>query len=74
MSKSLKPKSGNKKTASIVAIVTAVFALAGAICLIIGYKDEVLHFLVTTGIALLVLALVPITVFAYQLIQKRIDS
>lgn len=71
----LKPaRKGNKKTGGIVLAVTLIFAAIGTVCLIIGYKDEVLHFLVTTGIALLIVAAVPIVVFAYQLIQKRIDS
>ena len=71
----LKPaKKGNKKTGGIVLAVTLLFAAIGTVCLIIGYKDEVLRFLVTTGFALLVIAAIPIVVFLYQLIQKRIDS
>lgn len=71
----IKPaKKSSKKTGGIVLAVTLVFALIGTVCLIIGYKNEVLHFLVTTGIALLLVALVPISVFIYQLINKRIDS
>lgn len=71
----LKPaRKKNKKTGGIVLAVTLIFAAIGTVCLIIGYKDEVLNFLVTTGIALLIVAAVPIVVFAYQLIQKRIDS
>ena len=70
----LKPANKTKKTGVAVIAVTLAFTLLGVICLIIGYKDEVLHFLVTTGIALFVIALIPLSVFIYQLINKRIDS
>ena len=54
--------------------VTAVFALLGVVFMIIGYRDEVLRWMATTGIAFLVIALIPLGVFIYNVIQKKLDS
>lgn len=72
--KSLKPDNKNKKTGIAVTMVTVVFAVLGAVFLIIGYHDEVLRWMVTTGVALLVVSAIPLLVFGYMLIQKKIDS
>ena len=73
----LKPKkrqSASRKTGIVAAAVTAAFAVIGTICMIIGYHDEVLRFLRTTAIAFFVVALFPLGVFVYNLINKKIDS
>ena len=74
---SLKPKtemSASKKSGLWATAVTAVFAVIGAVFMIIGYRNEFLHWMVTTGIAFLVISLVPIGVFVYNLVNKKIDS
>ena len=63
-----------KRTGIGMLIVTLVFAAIGITCLIIGYKDTVLSWLTTTGIVVLILAAIPISIFTYVLIQKKIDS
>ena len=72
--KTPKKSGGSGKTGLIVILVTVVFASVGTAFMIIGYHNEILSFMKTTGIALLVVALVPLCVFIYQLINKRIDS
>lgn len=57
-----------------MALVTAVFAVIGIVCLVIGYKDTVIAWLATTGIVCLVVAVIPLLVIGYHLIQKKIDS
>lgn len=71
-----KPNIGKKsKKSSIgVTIVTLVFAVIGAICLVIGYQDQVLSWLKTTGIVILVASAIPLLVLGYYLIQKKIES
>lgn len=71
-----KPRIGKKSMRGGigVAIVTAVFAAIGVVCLVIGYKDTVLSWLKTTGIVVLVVSAIPLCVLAYNLIQKKIDS
>ncbi len=69
----LKEKS-SKKTGLAVALVTAVFATLGVVFLIIGYHDQVLHWMFTTGIAFLVVSLLPLGVFLYNVLQRKIDS
>lgn len=76
MKGTLKPPSrgGSKKTGIAVTLVTVVFAAIGATFMIIGYHDEVLHWMATTGIAFLVVAALPALVFAFHLINKKIES
>ena len=62
------------KSGLCVILVTSFFAILGTIFMIIGYHDEFAHFLVTTGIALLVVAALPLGVWIFTLINKRIDS
>lgn len=64
----------SKKAGIAVTLVTAVFAILGIVFLVIGYHDEVLRWMATTGIALLVVALIPIGALVYTLIQRKIDS
>ena len=73
----LKPKnkmSDAKKAGLWASAVTAAFAVLGAVFMIIGYRNEFLHWMVTTGIAFLVIAIFPLGVFIYTLINKKIDS
>lgn len=73
----LKPKttiSASRKSGIWASAVTAAFAVIGAVFMIIGYRNEFLHWMVTTGVAFLVVALIPILVFVYTLINKKIDS
>ena len=74
MRKSLKPPHKLSKGSIWVIAVTAVFLIAGIVCTIIGFQNEIWHFLGTTGIVLLVIALVPIGVIVFGFINKKIDS
>lgn len=69
-------KIGEKPNRSGLAItlVTIFFMAIGAACLIIGYMDSILYWLRTTGIVILVISAIPLLVFLYNLIQKKIDS
>lgn len=73
MAKGLKVKK-SKKTGIAVTVVTAVFAVLGAVFLVLGYHDEVLRWMTTTGIAFLVVSAFPVGIYVYNIIQKRIDS
>lgn len=69
------PKDGQgKKTGIYVTLVTVLFAIAGATFMIIGYKDEVLNWMVTTGVVFLVVGLIPLGAFAFMKINKKINS
>lgn len=69
------PKTKKKgKKGIMVLLVTIGFAVVGTVLLVIGYHNEVVSFLRTTGIALLLVALIPLTMFVYGLINKRIES
>lgn len=70
----LKPPKAKAKGGIWVAIVTIVFAIIGVTLAIIGYQNEVLHWLGTTGVALAVVAFLPSVLFAYNVINKKIDS
>lgn len=73
----LKPKkrqSASKKTGIVATVVTVVFAIIGVVCMIIGYHNEVLHWMMTTGVAFLVIAAFPILILVYNLISKKIES
>jgi len=72
--KSLKTEKKSHKAGIAVWGVTALFAVLGAVFMIIGYHDEFLRWMVTTGIAFLVIAAIPLLIFGYNLIQKKIDS
>lgn len=64
---------GNTKSIGVI-IITAVFAILGIICIIIGYKDEVLTWLSTFGIVLLVIASPILVYIIYQLVLKKIKD
>lgn len=70
----LKPPKERKTKSIWVAVVTAVFLVAGVIFAVIGYRNEILHWMGTTGLALLALASIPILVFSYKWIQKKITN
>ena len=72
--KAPKPKKGISGAGIGVIITTVVFAALGIVFLIIGFHDTVLDWMKTMGIAILVVAMIPIIYIVYQLIQKRIDS
>lgn len=64
---------GNKKSIGVI-IVTAVFAIIGIICIIIGYGSEFLTWLTTFGVVILVIAF-PILVFVlYHLLSDKIKG
>ena len=67
-------KASHKKTGIAVTAVTLVFAIVGVAFLIIGYHDQVFTWMRTTGIAFLIIALIPLGILGYNLIQKKIDS
>lgn len=74
MSKNLKPLGEKKKTGLWVGLVTAVFLAAGITLTVIAYKDTLIQWMATTGIALIVVASFPLLILAYNLINKKIDS
>ena len=71
-----KPKVGKKKNRSglWVTLVTLAFVAIGATCMVIGFLDSILSWLTTTGIAILVVGMIPLCVFGYNVLQKKIDS
>ena len=72
MTKFNKPN-GNKKSIGVI-IVTAVFAIIGIICIIIGYRIEFLNWLKTFGIVTLII-ISPILVFViYKIIINKIKD
>lgn len=72
MAKFNKPN-GNKKSIGVT-IVTAVFAIIGIVCIIIGYGNDFLNWLMTFGIVILVLVS-PILVFViFTMIIKKIKD
>ena len=63
----------NKKSIGVI-ITTLVFALVGAICIFIGFGNEMLAWVKTFGIVVCVLV-APILIFViYRLIKKRIED
>lgn len=65
--------STNKKSIGVI-IVTTIFAILGAVCIIIGYGNEFLTWLTTFGIVILVLTF-PILVFVlYHVISDKIKE
>lgn len=63
----------NKKSLGTIIIIT-IFAIIGAVCIIIGYKNEFLSWLMTFGVVICVL-MFPILIFLlYQLIKKKIKD
>lgn len=67
-----KPNGSKKNIGQI--IIAVVFAIIGTACIIIGYRNEFLHWLKTFGIVVLVL-ISPIVVFViYDLIIKKIKD
>lgn len=69
-----KSKQSNKKAVAATGIVTAVFAVLGIVFAIIGWHNEILHWMQSTGIAFLILALVPLTYVIYNLIKRKLES
>lgn len=64
----------SRKGGIIIGAVTGGFAVLGTVFLIIGYQNEVLKWMATTGIALLVMAAIPLLVLLYNLINRKIES
>ena len=63
----------NKKNIGVI-IVTAVFAIIGIICIIIGYGSNFLTWLKTFGVVILVLVS-PVLVFViFKIIIKKIKD
>lgn len=57
-----------------IALISAVFAVLAAICIIIGYKNEVFSWLKTTGIVVLVISLPVFLYFVYTYLMKKIKE
>lgn len=72
MAKYNKPN-GNNKNIGVIA-VSLFFAIAGLILIIIGYQNEIVSWMKTFGIVVLVIS-TPIIVFVlYQIINKKIKD
>lgn len=63
----------SKKSKGVI-ISTLVFAILGAICLIIGYKNEIVWWLKNIGIVLLVIAAPLIIYIIYKEIISKIKE
>lgn len=57
-----------------VILVTLLFALIGMVLIVIGFKNEILSFLKTFGIIILVLSLIPLVTFLGIVINKKIKE
>lgn len=65
--------STSKKSLGVI-IVTTIFAIIGAVCIIIGYGSEFLTWLTTFGVVILVITF-PILVFViYHVISDKIKE
>lgn len=64
---------GSKKNIGMI-IITLIFALIGLVCIIIGYKNEVLNWLKTMGIVMVVVMMPVLIWFAFRLISKKIKE
>lgn len=62
------------KTKISIALISAAFAILAAICIIIGYKNEVFSWLKTTGIVVLVISLPVFLYFIYTYLMKKIKE
>jgi len=72
--KKLKPPKKKNQKAMAVIIVTAVFLVIGIVLAIIGYRNEIIHWLGTTGLALAAISAIPFIAVSYKLIMKKINS
>jgi len=72
----LKPPKQNKswKTGIAVSGVTVLFVAIGTVLLIVGYHNEVLQWLRTTGIVFLVLSALPLLIWGYNAISRKLES
>lgn len=57
-----------------VLLVTGIFLVIGIILTIIAYRDTLISWMATTGMALMVVAIIPLGIYGYNLINKKIDS
>ena len=74
MSKLKLPRENKFKNSIWVILVTAVFLVIGIILTVIAYRDTIITWMATTGIAFIVLAIIPIGAYIFNLINKKIDS
>lgn len=68
-----KPNESNKKNIGMI-IITLCFALAGLACIIIGFGNEMLTWLATFGIVIVVLASPLLIFFLYTILSKKIKD
>lgn len=72
MAKYNKPSKANKSVGMI--IVTLIFIIIGIVCIIIGFKNDIVSWMKTFGIVVCVM-LSPIVVYLiYKLVMKKIDE
>lgn len=64
---------GNNKNIGVI-IIMAVFAIIGVTCLIIGYKNEIVSWMKTFGIVILVLLSPAIVYLLYKFIISKIKD
>lgn len=69
-----KKKTDNMKGKISVLWTTLIFAILAVVLLIIGYHNEVVHWMMTMGIVILVIS-VPISIsIIYLLIKRKIEE
>ena len=67
-----KPNGNNKNIGMVV--ITIVFAIIGIVCFIIGYNNEIISWMKTFGIVILVLLLPLIVFLVYKFIIEKIKD
>lgn len=67
------PKKKHKGSFWIL-LVTWIFLVIGITLTIIAYRDTIITWMATIGVALIVVALIPVGAYVYNLINKKIDS
>lgn len=72
--KRIKLPNEKRKGSFWILLVTGIFLVIGIILTIIAYRDTLISWMSTTGIALMVVALIPLGIYGYNLINKKIDS
>lgn len=72
--KSLEKQKKTKKRNLGIIIVTATFAIIGLICIIIGFRDEMLQWMLTFGVVICVICF-PIAVFLiFNMIMNKVKE
>lgn len=67
-----KPNGSNKNIGAV--IITIVFAIIGIACLVIGYRNEIVSWMKTFGIVILVLTSPLIVFLLYKFIMNKIKD